>query len=207
MALWLEHGRKLGTRLPLDFASPEREADFILAIAREKLGRLTLPAATLALDLRVEALLDYTPRSSAWLPGPREQQVDSQRLVERLAARLGSERVFGIAVANDHRPEKDWVVCHSRAGGNPARDANTVRGRRPIWLLPQPRRLITENNQPALQGALALTAGPERIEAGWWDGAEVRRDYYVATSARGESFWIYRDHRDLSAWYLHGVFA
>ena len=29
----------------------------------------------------------------------------------------------------------------------------------------------------------------------------------VATNPHGESFWIYREHRDLSAWYLHGVFA
>jgi protein ImuB len=35
----------------------------------------------------------------------------------------------------------------------------------------------------------------------------VRRDYYVAANARGERFWIYREHRDPGAWYLHGVFA
>jgi len=81
------------------------------------------------------------------------------------------------------------------------------RGRRPTWLLPRPHRLVTESGAPVYQGPLALTAGPERIEAGWWDGEEVRRDYYVATNPRGESFWIYREHRDLSAWYLHGVFA
>lgn len=58
-----------------------------------------------------------------------------------------------------------------------------------------------------LQGELRLQAGPERIEAGWWDGEEVRRDYYVAANARGETYWIYREHRDPSGWYLHGVFA
>ena len=204
MALWLEHGRKARTRLALDFASPEREADFILAIAREKLGRLTLPAATVALDLRAEALLAYTPRPATWLPGSQEQQLDAERLVQRLAARLGSERVFGIALANDHRPEKDWARVPSLR--HPRGDAKE-RGRRPAWLLPQPRRLIVEGNHPVLQGALALAAGPERIEAGWWDGEEVRRDYYVATNERGECFWIFREHRDLSAWYLHGVFA
>ena len=207
MALWLEHGRKVRTRLPLDFASPERESDFILAIAREKLGRLTLPAATIALDLRVEALLAYTPRTSAWLPGPREQQLDGERLVEHLAARLGADRVFGIALADDHRPEKDWKSVRGAQARHPREGGDPVTGRRPIWLLPSPRKLIVEDGHPVLQGALHLAAGPERIEAGWWDGEEVRRDYYVATSARGESFWIFREHRDLSAWYLHGVFA
>jgi protein ImuB len=64
-----------------------------------------------------------------------------------------------------------------------------------------------EAGVPRLQGALEMRAGPERIEAGWWDGSEVRRDYYVAANARGERFWIYREHRDPGAWYLHGVFA
>jgi protein ImuB len=209
LTLWLGHGRKARTRLELEFASPEREADFILAIAREKLGRLVLPAATHALELRADALLPYVPRTAAWLPGSEDQKVDAERLIERLSARIGSDRVFRIALANDHRPEKDWKSCHSREGGNPAR-ANAAtfhRGPRPTWLLPHPHRLITEDGVPRLQGALEITAGPERIESGWWDGEEVRRDYYVASNARGETYWIYREHRDLSAWYLHGVFA
>ena len=55
-----------------------------------------------------------------------------------------------------------------------------------------------------------LRDGPERIESGWWDGADVRRDYFVAESPRGETVWIYRDHRygiDDGEWFLHGVFA
>jgi protein ImuB len=52
-----------------------------------------------------------------------------------------------------------------------------------------------------------MIAGPERIEAGWWDGEEVCRDYYVAANPRGETFWIYREHRNDQAWYMHGVFS
>ena len=96
--LVLEHGRKARTYLALDFSSTEREAGFILAIAREKLGRLTLSAPTIALDLRAEALLPYVPRESTWLPGAKEQALDRDRLIERLSARLGSDRAFGIAI-------------------------------------------------------------------------------------------------------------
>ena len=78
---------------------------------------------------------------------------------------------------------------------------------RPTWLLNRPQRLIAVDGKPTLQGALELAAGPERIESGWWDGEEVRRDYFVATSARGEAYWVFREHRDLDAWYLHGLFA
>ncbi|HUQ27106.1 MAG TPA: DNA polymerase Y family protein [Usitatibacter sp.] len=205
LMLWLEHGRKARTRVEMEFASPERESDFILAIAREKLGRLTLPAATLALDLRAEALLPYMPRESTWLPGAREQAIGRERLIERLSARLGRDRVFGIAVGDDHRPDRSWSPVqpgHSGVATNPAAPAA-----RPVWLLNRPHRLITRDDIPSHQGELSFIAGPERIESGWWDGAEVRRDYYVAANARGETYWIFREHRGDQGWYLHGVFA
>jgi protein ImuB len=74
-------------------------------------------------------------------------------------------------------------------------------GVRPLFLLKRPRRLAMQETE------LELRAGPERIEAGWWDGAEVRRDYYIAANRRGECWWVFREHRDPHAWYLHGVFA
>ncbi len=208
LALALDHVRRPRTRLELEFASPEREADFILAIAREKLGRLSLVAPTHSIELRANALLPYAPRAGAWLPGPREQTVDRERLVERLSARLGSERVFGIALGNDHRPEKSWAANPGRLP-NPPRgcDPAEVACHRPTWLLQRPHRLVARQGLPTLQGELTIAAGPERIEAGWWDGEEVRRDYFVATNPRGEAYWIYREHRDPASWYLHGIFA
>jgi protein ImuB len=205
LTLTLEHGRKARTRMALEFGSPEREADFILAIAREKLGRLELSAATVALALRAETLVPYTPRTVAWLPGAQEQAIERSRLIERLAARVGRDRVFGIALADDHRPERNWGRTPFPLGKS-AKNAGASMPPRPIWLLPRPQRLINHAG-PALQGDLDLVAGPERIESGWWDGEEVARDYYVATNPHGETYWIYREHRDPDAWYLHGVFA
>ena len=209
LALILEHRRKAFTRVALDFSSPEREADFILAIARERLGRLTLSAPTLALELRAEALLAYVPREATWLPGAKEQALDRERLLEGLAARLGGERVFGIAIADDHRPERDWKPHRGQSGVRPGSEQGQtpVVGLRPAWLLNRPHKLITLEGEPSYQGELILLAGPERIEAGWWDGEEVSRDYYMAANPRGETFWIYREHRGAQAWYMHGVFA
>ena len=77
---------------------------------------------------------------------------------------------------------------------------------RPLWLLAEPEPLGHRlEAQPWV-----LKDGPERIESGWWDGADVRRDYFVAESPRGETVWIYRDHRygsDDGEWFLHGIFA
>jgi len=207
LVLWLEHGRKLRTRMDLEFATPERESDFILSIAREKLGRLALPAATIALDLRADALLSYVARESTWLPGAKEQAIGRERLVQRLCARLGRDRIFGIVIGDDHRPERqggshaifdrgrDNAGTRDSAGKLPC-----LAPGRPVWLLNRPRKLVNQDN-------FCLIAGPERIESGWWDGTEVRRDYYLAANARGETFWIFREHRGEQGWYMHGVFA
>jgi protein ImuB len=205
LQLTLEHGRKARTRVELDFGSPERESDFILSLAREKLGRLKLSAPTIALALRADALLEYVPRTKAWLPGAQEQAVDRQRLLERLAARLGRDKVFGIAVGDDHRPGSAW-----KPGSDPFFRGAEKKGqvsRRPLWFIQRAQRLVTEEGHPLLQGRLDLIAGPERIETGWWDGHEVTRDYYVATNPDGEAYWVYREHRDPDAWYLQGIFS
>jgi protein ImuB len=52
-----------------------------------------------------------------------------------------------------------------------------------------------------------MLAGPERIEAGWWDEKPVSRDYFVARNPRGETLWVYRELSTPRQWYLHGVFA
>ena len=57
-----------------------------------------------------------------------------------------------------------------------------------------------------------LLAGPERIEAGWWDlgqaqRATVHRDYFVARNPHGQTLWVYRELAAPHHWFLHGFFA
>lgn len=47
----------------------------------------------------------------------------------------------------------------------------------------------------------------ERIETGWWDGAEVARDYYTAADNRGARLWVFREREAPHRWFLHGVFG
>jgi protein ImuB len=118
---------------------------------------------------------------------------DWTRLVERLAARLGGGAVHGLAVHSEHRPELAWRRTEPGAK-TPA--PLEPPGPRPRWLLETPRRLG--------EGEFALLAGPERIESGWWDGNEARRDYYIARSGDGSLAWVYRT---VDGWYQHGIFS
>jgi protein ImuB len=77
---------------------------------------------------------------------------------------------------------------------------------RPLWLLDEAQPL----GEALESRPWILRDGPERIESGWWDGRDFRRDYYVAATPKGALVWIYRDHRygtDDGEWFLHGVYA
>jgi len=64
---------------------------------------------------------------------------------------------------------------------------------RPVWLLPEPVPLPERDALPWLDGRpLQLVSGPERIEAGWWDGAPAARDYFIAMAHDGSLVWVWR---------------
>ena len=44
------------------------------------------------------------------------------------------------------------------------------------------------------------------VETGWWRGADVRRDYYMAETTDGERFWLFRDLA-AGGWFVHGSFT
>jgi protein ImuB len=58
----------------------------------------------------------------------------------------------------------------------------------------------------ALKGELRLVRGPERIESGWWDGADVERAYFEVETKTGSHLWLFRDART-GAFFAHGAFS
>jgi protein ImuB len=53
-----------------------------------------------------------------------------------------------------------------------------------------------------------ILTGPERIESGWWDGGDVRRDYYMVETGDGQRAWVFRPAGDADTPpMLHGWFA
>ncbi|MGD9388531.1 MAG: DNA polymerase Y family protein, partial [Gammaproteobacteria bacterium] len=138
------------------------------------------------------------------------------QLVERLRARLGRGVVQGLALQDDHRPERAWVVREPGAAAWPGvtpcgNGPSCSVAARPAWLLDPPRRLRNRGGRPWCEGELALERGPERIETGWWDGQGIARDYWVARTPAGARLWVFRERPEdadiPSQWFLHGVFG
>jgi protein ImuB len=176
-------------------------------LLRERLMRVVLPAPVLALTLRTGAAVALTGTSGALkgfgTPGATGEAL---ALLDRLRARLGDAAVTGVCLVPEHRPEAAWRAVRpaneAPGGAVPALPESA----RPLWLLAAPQPLADRDGEPRHGGALTFESGPERIESGWWDGAEVRRDYYVAVSAHGARLWIFREH-ERRDWFLHGVFG
>ncbi|CAN0414252.1 unnamed protein product, partial [Phaeothamnion confervicola] len=111
--------------------------------------------------------------------------------------------VSGIATHAAHRPEAAWRVAEPGVRGEALEF-----GTRPLWLLQKPRRLEDAGAAPQFDGPLALLAGPERIESGWWDGHDAARDYFVARTPTESLLWVYRERGGTQQhWYLHGIFG
>jgi protein ImuB len=204
-ALELVHRNGGITPLAIGQARPDRDLAHFLDLTREHLARLQLPRPVLELGLRAEELLPYAP---AWgtlfhACGGRSPPTPWPHLVARLQARLGAGRVHGLCVLDEHRPEQAWAYCQPGEQAQPRPPGPT----RPCWLLEKPRMLRTVTARPWLDGPLTLARGPERIEAGWWDGRDIRRDYFVAESPRGSRLWVFRELSRDGGWFLHGIFA
>ena len=181
--------------LELGLQSPTQEPDRLLTVLRERLERLRLPGAVREIRLQAPRLLPLRAGQGAlFRDTPAEQRQDIEQLAERLQARLGRQAVSGVTGVEDHRPEYSWRprALHEPADGTPL-------AHRPAWLLPKPRRCDIRDYQ--------LLAGPERIESGWWDGRDCRRDYFVVRDRHGSLLWAFHEYKPKPGWYLHGIFA
>jgi protein ImuB len=179
----------------LGLQSPTQDAGRLMAVLRERLERLRLPQAVREIRLEAPTLLRFNAgQHSLFRDTPAEQKQDIEHLAERLQARLGNGSVTGLTGVEDHRPEYSW-----RPRALDERPDCTGLPHRPTWLLPNPRRCTI--------GSYEILAGPERIESGWWDGHDCRRDYYIVRDSHGCILWAFREYKPHRGWYLHGIFA
>jgi protein ImuB len=217
-------GRPVAAHSTLDIAlaEPTADASHLQLLLRERLARSELAAPTLELSLHCDQAVKGAPPNAELFPTPRSEREGLTRLIERLQARLGRERVQQLHRQSDHRPECATAaqaadpVLRSMASATCDAPPSGLPLTRPVWLLPEPEPLPERQLKPLLDGQpLKLMAGPERIETGWWDGAPAQRDYFIAQAAGGALVWVYRDRwpRSLddqaeeSGWYLHGRFG
>lgn len=218
-------------RLRVETARPTRDAVALAGLWREKLDALADPIDPgFGFDLLRLSVLRAEPlvSSQTSLDGRVVEEEQVAALVDRLAARLGRERVLRFLMRDTHDPGRASALVP--AGDAPAGLSPPPEGMlpRPSTLFdpPQPVEAIAEvPDGPPLRFRwrrvvhdVALAEGPERIAPEWWrrlslgnPQAEPTRDYYRIEDREGRRFWLFRaglHGREPvePRWYLHGLF-
>ncbi len=230
--------------LPVRTAEATRDMPHLQRLLAEHLAHVRLPAPATWLRLRSLETAPLPGESASLLPETLRTGEGLRQMLERMSARLGPEQVLRAEPHADHRPEcmQAWLpsLATDAKGATPTKAARK-RGVRmaplprvdaslyPTWLLEPPLPLMVQPpDRPLYQGALVMMAGPQRLEAAWWDIATaqasgrgaVRRDYFLARSAQAGLLWIYRERptvrdqagnaatvRSTSRWFLQGIFG
>ena len=164
--------------------------------------------------------------------GTRADQVELDRLVDRLSARLGRRRVSRLVACDSHIPElaAAFVPAQAMARAEFGWDAFR-RFRTAVGLSPRPLRLLAKPEPIADVFALVpdgpparfrwrralhevvRAEGPERIEGAWWSEGGPARDYFHVEDKAGLRFWLFRAglYRDIASspprWFVHGMYA
>ncbi|MFN2300871.1 MAG: DNA polymerase Y family protein [Gammaproteobacteria bacterium] len=184
------------TRMRLGVLDPVQDAARLEQQLALHLEKAPLPAPALGVALHA-ARLERVAAITCDLFAPRHGGDSWHALIERLRTRLGDDYLFGVETRDDHRPERAAGRCVDMVLRR--RGVAAPVARRPLWLLPEPRRVKPSR--------FRFESGPERIESGWWDGDDVRRDYFVARDAGGACSWVFRERTAPYRWFLHGLFG
>jgi protein ImuB len=190
--LRLEH-EGAQTDVEVGLLAAEREPAMLFELTRNRLERVSIPKPVVAMRLLARELPPFVPASRDLFDARAQQALPWPQLRERLRARLGDEAVYRVATAGDPRPERAW----RRDDGRVSPEVSLPP--RPTWLLHKPVPLRGHD--------LRIVSGPERLESGWWDGEDARRDYYVLETAQGQRAWAFAHVGETGNWMLHGWFA
>jgi protein ImuB len=198
-------------------AQPTRDIEHLTRLLAEHLAKVELLAPVGDLELLAVDVQSLTEASTTLFPEPQQAGESLALVLERIAARLGPERVLRPVIVEDDRIE--WMTHWQPAPHPRPRKLNrSVDIPQPTFVFDAPLRLAVRGDRPLYQGMLQLLAGPHRIEGGWWDrttenGAQVTRhvarDYWVALSEHAGILWVFQTRlaEDETQWFLHGVFA
>ncbi|MDB5145929.1 MAG: polymerase [Mucilaginibacter sp.] len=152
-----------------------------------------------------------------WAGNPGLQDTALAELLDRIATKVGPERIRRYLPAEHYWPERSIRPAISLQEV-PVTSWRTDRPR-PLRLLPQPEPVevmaLLPDYPPKVfsykgkRHVIDKADGPERIEREWWQDKGEHRDYYAVEDTDGGRYWLFRSgHYDAAPqWYLHGFFA
>jgi protein ImuB len=211
-------------RIAVGCSRPLRDAQDIRALFSERLAALADaydPGFGFDMARLSVVIAESCPPEQIGIGG-EEEAGEMVRLVDRLSARLGAQRVRRPVAQDSHIPELAAVALPAQMAGSDHGWDAFRRHRAEADLAPRPLRLLTHPEpiealaevpdgpplrfkwRRAFHDVIAAE-GPERIEGAWWSdqgghpSGNPARDYFRVEDKSGLRFWLYRSglYRDL----------
>ncbi|HEV2081044.1 MAG TPA: DNA polymerase Y family protein [Brevundimonas sp.] len=214
-------------RVTVRTGRPTREAATVLRLFRERLANLAAPVdpgfGFDQIRMTVTAAEALAPVQSGLQPD-RPTDGELARLVDRLTARLGPERVLRFHPHASHMPERAQRLVPAAEGAADDWSAADPEDPplRPLQMFHPPQPVDTLAEAPdghpyrfrwrRVEHRVARAEGPERIAGEWWRAPDQKtRDYYRVEDVDGRRFWLFRQGQygeaDPPRWFVHGLFA
>ena len=215
-------GRREAVRIGT--AAPLREPKRLIRLFRDKLGHIDPGFGIEAMSIAAPLTEPLGAIQTVTSLDTSAKAIDITGLVDVLANRLGSAKVYRLAPVDSDIPERSV----QRVAPTAPMTGRTwpARWPRPSRLLAPPERVdaiaVLPDQPPAAftwrgqRRRVKVADGPERIFGEWWRRdaeMEAVRDYFSVEDEAGERFWLFRAgdgelaHTGDLSWFLHGLFA
>lgn len=213
-------------RLGVGTATPNRSPKDLFRLFADKIEKIDAGFGIERLVLEAAVTEPLTAAQEVLADEGAPQAGPLGNLIDRLANRLGFDRVLRFAPADSHLPEKASVVSSAAFGPQTPGAFPPMPVPRPVRLFKTP--LLLHDFEASAGSPSGFTAnfplwrrpvmarslqGPERISPEWWlDDPAWRsgaRDYWWLEAESGERLWVYRQNDRLTGakWFLHGLGA
>ena len=190
----LRHERQQDTCISLRFLQATSQAGHLHQVLTERLSQTVLPAPVCGLHMLADTFSTIERDGTDFFHKSQGQKTSFGEVIDKLCGRLGQDVLYTLLTAEDHRPEKAW----RKSFPDCPQDDNLHWPQRPLWIFDKPR--TTGRN-------LRRISNIERIETGWWDETDVRRDYFIADDKHGTRYWVFKSRDGSSELYIHGIFS
>lgn len=194
LIITLHHHRLTSTCIELHFSVAGNERKHLLRVCRTRLEQTPLPATVTAISLTASNIQAVIYRTDDLFDKHGNNDNELPQLLDTLSARLGEEAIYTLISCDEHRPE-----CASQeAPSNSKKNHCDPWPLRPLWLL----------NTPKPAPPVKLFSQAERIENGWAEELDIRRDYFLAEDLHtGALYWVYTNEIAKGRLFIHGIFA
>ena len=212
-------------RFECSLSRPARTASYLNGLLRARLEQIRVQAPIRAMCVSALVLERFAHEQPRLFDAAGEaDEAALAQLLDNLASRLGKEAVTAARFRADPQPE---LACRFISAlecdqdrkrlPTPFPDAedSPVFAHRPLRMFPRPipiqvvtvvpNGMVQRFHGAGVDQAVVRCQGPERIETGWWRGADIQRDYFMVETIQGTRWWIFQ-RLDNGRWFLHGCF-